>query len=161
MSRPSATAAFTAAALIAFASNSLLTRQALGAGTIDAATFTLVRLAAGAATLVAVAAARAKRSASPRPAGWIGPLMLFLYAAPFSLAYVRIGAAVGALVLFGFVQLTMSVLAWRGGERPGWTSWLGIALASAGLAVLTVPAVGRPDPAGVALMAVAGSAWGI
>ena len=37
----------------------------------------------------------------------IGPIALFLYAVPFSFAYLRIGAAAGALVLFGVVQLTM------------------------------------------------------
>ena len=40
-----------AAALTGFAGNSLLARVALGGGHIDASTFTLVRLASGAATL--------------------------------------------------------------------------------------------------------------
>ena len=43
---------------------------------------------------------------------------LFVYAVPFSLAYVRIGAAVGALVLFGVVQLTMVGYGLASGERP-------------------------------------------
>jgi drug/metabolite transporter (DMT)-like permease len=39
--------------------------------------------------------------------------------------------------------------------------WLGLALAAGGLLALTLPAVARPDPLGVALMAVAGVAWAV
>jgi drug/metabolite transporter (DMT)-like permease len=154
------TLTLTLIALVAFASNSLLTREALGAHEIDAASFTLVRLAAGAAVLAVVVRARA---GSFRPAGGralLGAAALFAYAAPFSFAYLRIGAAVGALVLFGVVQLTMIGYGIARGERPGTIAWLGLALAVFGLAALTVPAASRPDPPGVALMAVAGVAWG-
>ena len=154
------TLTLTLIALVAFASNSLLTREALGAHEIDAASFTLVRLAAGAAVLAVVVRARA---GSFRPAGGralLGAAALVAYAAPFSFAYLRIGAAVGALVLFGVVQLTMIGYGIARGERPGTIAWLGLALAVFGLAALTVPAASRPDPPGVALMAVAGVAWG-
>jgi drug/metabolite transporter (DMT)-like permease len=95
-----------------------------------------------------------------RSGGVLGPLALFAYAAPFSFAYLRIGAAVGALVLFGFVQLTMVGYGLFRGERPGAMTWLGLVLATTGLTFLTAPAVDRPDPMGIALMAVAGIAWG-
>ena len=103
MSRPSETALLTALALVAFASNSILTRLALGAGAMDAATFTTVRLLAGA---VRAGGDRPGPGADHRPRrgggrGLIGPVALFAYAAPFSFAYVRIGAAAGALLLFG------------------------------------------------------------
>jgi drug/metabolite transporter (DMT)-like permease len=42
----------TAAALVGFSANSLLTRSALGAGRLDPASFTAVRLVTGALTLV-------------------------------------------------------------------------------------------------------------
>src|SRR5262245_40733859 len=90
------TLVLTLLALVSFASNSLLTRLALGAGEIDAATFTLVRLAAGAAMLVLLVRARAGSWTPLRGREAIGPIALFAYAAPFSLAYLRIGAAVGA-----------------------------------------------------------------
>ena len=48
------TVLLTALALIGFAANSLLCRRALGARLIDAATFTTVRLACGAATLAVI-----------------------------------------------------------------------------------------------------------
>jgi drug/metabolite transporter (DMT)-like permease len=155
------TFALTAAALIAFASNSLLTRFALGSGEIDAATFTLVRLGSGAVVLALLVRAQAGTWTSLRGGGVRGPLALFAYAAPFSFAYVRIGAAVGALVLFGVVQLTMIGYALFRGERPSFATWTGIALATSGLVILTAPSAMRPDPLGVLLMAVAGIAWGV
>jgi drug/metabolite transporter (DMT)-like permease len=155
------TFALTAAALIAFASNSLLTRFALGSGEIDAATFTLVRLGSGALVLALLVRAQAGTWTSLRGGGVRGPLALFAYAAPFSFAYVGIGAAVGALVLFGAVQLTMIGYALFRGERPSLATWSGIALATSGLVILTAPSAMRPDPLGVLLMAVAGIAWGV
>jgi drug/metabolite transporter (DMT)-like permease len=155
------TIALTLLALVAFASNSLLTRLALGTHQLDAATFTAIRLAAGAVTLAIVTGAGARSLEPLRGAGIAGPLALFAYAAPFSFAYGRIGAAVGALVLFGVVQLTMIGYALVRGEHPTPAIWLGLVLAAGGLAVLAAPSVTRPDPLGVLLMAVAGVAWAV
>ena len=85
--------------------------------------------------------------------------MLLAYAAPFSFAYLRIGAAVGALVLFGVVQLTMIGYGVLRGARPTLRAWLGLLLACSGLSFLMLPAARRPDLGGVGLMAVAGVAW--
>jgi drug/metabolite transporter (DMT)-like permease len=154
------TAALTLLALIAFASNSLLTRFALGARELGAGTFTLIRLASGAAVLAILVRLQAGTLAPLRRRAPLGPLALFAYAAPFSFAYLRIGAAVGALVLFGAVQLTMVGYGILRGERPRPVAWLGLALALAGLAALTIPSAARPDPLGLALMVGAGVAWG-
>ena len=153
--------ALTLLALVAFASNSLLTRLALGSHQLDAASFTAIRLASGAVMLAAIVLVQSRSWRSLRGTGIAGPLALFAYAAPFSFAYLRIGAAVGALVLFGVVQLTMIGYAIARGEHPTPLMWLGLALAAGGLLVLTVPAVARPDPVGVVLMAVAGCAWAV
>ena len=155
------TVALTLLALIAFASNSLLTRLALGSRQLDAASFTAIRLVSGAAMLAAIVLVQSRSWRALRGAGIAGPLALFGYAAPFSFAYLRIGAAVGALVLFGVVQLTMIGYGIARGEHPTPVMWLGLALAAGGLLVLTVPAVARPDPIGVVLMAVAGCAWAV
>jgi drug/metabolite transporter (DMT)-like permease len=155
------TIALTLLALLAFASNSLLTRQALGSAQIDAASFTAIRLLSGAVVLALLARGQAGSWAPMRGRGVTGPLALFLYAAPFSFAYLRIGAAVGALVLFGVVQLTMIGYGVARGERPRPIAWAGLALAASGLLILTVPAIARPDPLGVGLMVVAGVAWGV
>jgi len=155
------TAAFTLLALIAFASNSLLTRLALGSHRIDAATFTSIRLVSGAVVLVLIVRAREGTFKPLRGHGPIGATALFVYAVPFSFAYLRIGAAVGALVLFGIVQLTMIGYGIFRGERPPALAWVGLVLAFAGLAILTTPSVTRPDWPGLGLMSLAGIAWGV
>jgi drug/metabolite transporter (DMT)-like permease len=161
MPRPLETVMLTALALLAFASNSILTRMALGGGHMDAASFTTVRLTSGALMLAVLARWQTRAWVPLRGHGVVGPLALFAYAAPFSFAYLRIGAGAGALLVFGAVQLTMIGAGIVAGERPRLRTWLGLALAAGGLAWLTLPSVGRPDPVGSALMIVAGCAWGV
>ncbi|HEY0709202.1 MAG TPA: DMT family transporter, partial [Polyangia bacterium] len=154
------TLALTSVALVAFAANSLLTRLALAPRLIDAASFTAVRLAAGALVLCAIAGVQSGGWKDLR-GGWLGPLALFAYAAPFTYAYLRIGAAVGALLLFGSVQVTMIGWGIVKGERPRPLVWVGLALAVAGLGLLLLPSAARPDPVGAVLMVIAGLAWGV
>ncbi|HEY6476858.1 MAG TPA: DMT family transporter [Polyangia bacterium] len=161
MPRPRETVALTTLALVAFAANSILNRMALAGHSIDAASFTALRLGSGALVLVALVRARAGDLRPLRGGGWRGPLALFAYAAPFSFAYLRLGAAVGALVLFGSVQLTMIGWATARGERPTPRVWLGLALGAGGLGALMLPAATRPDPLGAVLMITAGAAWGV
>jgi drug/metabolite transporter (DMT)-like permease len=152
-------------ALLGFAANSLLCRAALAGGaarSIDAASFTLVRLASGALVLALLLRARRRPAAPTEQRGsWPAALALFAYAAGFSLAYVRIGAGVGALLLFGCVQLTMLGAGLARGERPRALEWVGLAVALAGLAGLTLPGASAPDAPGALLMAGAGVAWGL
>lgn len=148
-------------ALLGFAANSILTRLALGAGHVDAASFTGLRLLSGAAVLAVLAGRRDRRAGKPRAGSWSSAAALFLYAAPFSFAYLRIGAGAGALILFGVVQLTMIAWGIARGDRPGAAEWAGLVLASAGLVALVGPGLSAPDPLGSALMAVAGAAWGV
>jgi len=152
------TAALTAGTLVCFAANSLLCRAALGPRLADAATFTSVRLVSGAAALALILAVR--RRARPAGGSWGSGLALFLYAAAFSLAYVRIGAGVGALILFGAVQVTMLGWGIARGARPSALQWLGVAVALGGLAYLAQPGASAPDPLGALLMTIAGAAWG-
>jgi drug/metabolite transporter (DMT)-like permease len=149
-----------ALALAGFAGNSLLCRAALRDGAIDAASFTALRLGAGAVLLWLLAALR--RGGPTRPSGnWPGATALFAYAALFSFAYLRLDAASGALLLFGAVQATMLARGLRDGERfHGWRG-LGIALACAGLLVLLLPGAQAPEPLAAAAMLGAGVAWGL
>lgn len=153
------TVALAGATLVCFAANSLLTRAALGADRIDPGAFTAVRIGSGAVALAALLAVSRRR----RPAGgsWASALALIAYATTFSLAYVRIRAGVGALVLFALVQATMIGYGVATGATVGPRGWAGAALATAGLAWLSLPGAGAPDPGGVVLMALAGIAWGI
>lgn len=147
----------TALALVGFAGNSLLCRLALAAHAIDAASFTAIRLASGALVLIVLARPRAVvRTGSAASAA-----ALFCYAAPFSYAYLRLGAGLGALVLFGAVQATMLGWAVVRGERPGPLVWLGLLLALVGLVGLAAPGVTSPDPIGLTAMVVAGVAWAV
>lgn len=152
----------TAAALTGFAANSLLCRAALGADAIDPWSFTLVRLGGGALALqVLVARGPAPRE---RAGSFTSAVALFAYALAFSLAYVRLDAGVGALVLFAAVQLSMIGWGIRAGERPGAVEWLGLGLALGGIAVLAARGLGAsraPDGRGLAAMAAAGVAWGV
>jgi drug/metabolite transporter (DMT)-like permease len=153
------TALLTASAMIGFAANSLLCRAALRGGSIDAASFTAIRLATGAATLALIVTAR--RSSVRGEGTWASAAALAAYAVAFSYAYLRIGAAAGALILFGAVQLTMIVGGLLRGERPTLMQWLGWIVALAGLVVINAPRLDPPPASGAALMVVAGVAWGV
>jgi drug/metabolite transporter (DMT)-like permease len=147
--------------MAAFASNSLLCRAALGRGLADATTFTTLRLAAGALVLGLLARGRSAPVGSDAGArGWLAAGALFAYALGFSLAYRLIPAGTGALLLFAAVQVTMLAGGCLRGERPRPREWVGLLVSVAGLVVLTLPGLTRPDPAGAALMLGAGAAWG-
>ncbi len=154
------TLAFTASALTAFAANSLLCRQALGHSAIDAASFSTIRLASGAATLLMISRSTGRGSFAIRGT-WGSAALLFLYAVPFSFAYLSLSAGTGALILFGAVQATMLAGAVSSGERLHVVQWLGLVLAFCGLVYLVMPGVAAPSAIGCALMTVAGVSWGV
>ena len=153
------TAFLTLVTMIAFAGNSVLCRMALKHTTIDAATFTSIRLMSGAVVLwLIVRFARAGRTGV---GNWWSALALFVYAAGFSLAYISLSAATGALLLFGSVQATMIGRGIWQGERLARLQWLGLALALVGLVGLMLPGLAAPPLLGAALMVLAGAAWGV
>jgi len=153
------TLALTAAAMLAFAANSLLCRLALQRGLIDPASFASIRLAAGAITLVVIVRLRSDRSA-PGHTDWLAAAMLFAYVAFFSFAYLTLPAGTGALILFGAVQVTMFSVGLRSGEMFRPMAWFGLALAVVGLVYLVSPGVAAPPLFGAVMMAIAGMAWG-
>lgn len=148
----------TVLAMVAFAANSLLCRMALKSGSIDPASFTAIRLCSGALVLAVVAR---WRGTSPWQSGrWRPALMLFGYAATFSFAYVSLPAGVGALLLFGAVQVTMiGAGIWRG-ERLSALQGVGMLLAMGGVVLLLLPGLTAPPLGGALLMLAAGVGWG-
>lgn len=153
------TALSTVVAMIAFAANSVLCRMALAPDAIDAASFTTLRLASGAATLWVLIRVLSKPHS--RPGGsWESAIYLFIYAIAFSFAYVSLSAGTGALILFGSVQITMIVWALVTGERPHPGRWIGMAIALGGFIYLVLPGVTAPSPVGAMLMTAAGVSWG-
>ena len=102
---------------------------------------------AGAVTLGLIVLLR-WRARGRRAPDWRAAVMLFLYMAGFSFAYTTLSAGTGALILFSAVQLTMFVVALRGGEHFPVLSWLGLAIAVAGLVYLVSPGLTAPRSAG-------------
>ena len=149
----------TSLAMLAFAGNSLLCRLALAHTAIDPASFTAIRLLSGAAMLSVAVRLRGGRW---RAGGnWWSALALVAYAVTFSLAYVGLSAATGALLLFGAVQATMIGVAVRRGERLHGAQFAGLALALGGLVALLLPGLSAPPIGRAALMLGAGVAWGV
>jgi drug/metabolite transporter (DMT)-like permease len=152
-------ALLTALAMIAFAGNSLLCRVALVHTGIDAASFTSIRLLAGALVLWLIV--RLKHDRIDSAGSWTSAFSLFAYAACFSFAYISLSAATGALLLFGAVQTTMIGFGLWKGERLRGQQLTGLMLAVAGLLGLLLPGLSAPPPAAAALMLAAGVAWGV
>src|SRR5689334_3803081 len=151
---------FTMTAMVAFASNSLLNRLALGRETIDAVSYTTIRLTSGAMMLFLLAFLQKGNGKDFVHGSWVSAACLFLYAIAFSLAYLSLTTGTGALILFGSVQMTMLIVALRSGERPHILEWIGLFLALGGLVYLVFPGLSAPPVLGSALMVVAGIAWG-
>jgi drug/metabolite transporter (DMT)-like permease len=146
-------------AMIAFAGNSLLCRAALKQTSIDAASFTFIRIFSGAAALWLI---MKMHGAAWKEAGnWPSALALFAYAAAFSFAYNSLSAGTGALLLFGAVQATMILWGFRRDERLHTIQIVGLVVAVTGLVVLLLPGLSAPPLSGSILMLGAGVAWGI
>ena len=150
----------TAFALVAFAANSILCRLALYGVSIDAASFSLVRLISGSATLLLIKVLVRKSRLTGFHWNWLSAIALFLYAVGFSFAYVNLSAGTGALILFGTVQATMILAGIHSGEQPRLLDWMGLSLALVGLIYLALPGLTAPSLTGCVLMAIAGVSWG-
>lgn len=158
--KTSQTILLTILAMIAFASNSLLNRVALGQNTIDPVSYTTVRLSSGAVMLYLLTRLQNRKEQNFLRGSWGSAAFLFLYAITFSFAYLSLSAGTGALILFGSVQITMIVAALRSGERPHPLEWGGLLLALGGLVYLVFPGLKAPSPLSSILMTIAGVAWG-
>jgi len=145
--------------MTAFAGNSLLCRLALKQTSIDAASFTFIRIVSGAIALWLIVSVRQRTGG--RAGSWPSALALFAYAAAFSFAYLSLSAGTGALLLFGAVQATMIIWGLRKGERLRTQQCVGLAFALSGLVVLLFPGLSAPPVGGSILMLGAGVAWGV
>ncbi len=154
------TAVYIGFALTAFAANSVLCRLALGKTVIDAASFATIRLVSGALVLLLLLSAFKRGNAPEQRGNWTSAIMLFVYAAAFSFAYISLNTGTGALILFASVQATMIIYAMFKGERLHLLRCLGLFTALSGLIYLVFPGLQAPTPSGAALMTAAGIAWG-
>jgi drug/metabolite transporter (DMT)-like permease len=151
----------TALAMAAFAANSVLNRMAVAQYGMDPLDFAVLRLLSGAVVLALLVLVRGK-TVWP---GWTGRapgvIGLLVYLFGFSLAYVDLAAGIGALILFGMVQVTMFGGAVLARENVPLLRWLGAGLAFGGLVWLVSPAGQAVAVQPALLMAAAGIGWGI
>lgn len=145
--------------MFAFAGNSVLCRIALKHTSIDAASFTSIRLISGAVVLWLIASTFRRQSTGN--GNWVSAFALFAYAAGFSFAYISLTAATGALLLFGAVQVTMISHGLLAGERLSWRQTVGLIIAIVGVVGLLLPGISTPPLFGSGLMLFAGVAWGV
>lgn len=145
--------------VLAFAANSIFCRLALISGEIDAASFTVIRLFSGGVFLWLLLQLRSPKAQIG--GNWRGGFALFIYAYLFSVAYVELDAGIGALLLFGAVQITMFVGAWLGGEKLRARAVLGMVLAFTGLISLLLPSAHAPKLSSTLWMLLSGTAWGL
>lgn len=151
----------TAVAMLAFASNSILCRKALGGNTIDAASFTTIRLGSGIVMFMLILLSTQRANLKKSHGSWFSAVMLYLYAIAFSFAYLSLDTGVGALILFASVQITLILASIYSGNRLIAWEWFGFAAAISGFIYLLHPSLTRPTLVGFLLMSIAGVAWGI
>ncbi|MBS0573790.1 MAG: DMT family transporter [Proteobacteria bacterium] len=152
----------TALTMCAFAANSVLNRLAVGGGWIGPLDFAAMRLGSGAVALWLLAAGLGRPARFSGRSRLVGAAALLAYMLGFSLAYLALPAGVGALILFGGVQITMFAGALLSGEALPPRRWAGAGLAFAGLAWLLWPgAGGGAAPLPALSMAVAAFGWGV
>ncbi|XDA96454.1 DMT family transporter [Sulfitobacter sp. LCG007] len=146
--------------MIAFAANSVLTRAAVDGGFIGPEEFAVIRVLSGAVVLCLLVLLRTRRMPALERRNVTGALCLTAYMIGFTLAYRTLDAGLGALLLFGTVQIVMFLHAYFTGAALALRQIAGSAIAFAGLLVILWPGAGpRIDPAGAALMVGAGIGW--
>lgn len=144
----------------AFAGNSILSRAGVAEAGMDPMQFAVIRVAAGAITLAVMLRLRGQKL--PLRGGFrlAGAASLAAYMIGFSWAYLSLGAGIGALILFGVVQLVMFSWAVARRQAVPVMRWIGAVVAFAGLVLLLWPGTAiQVSIAGVASMILAGAAW--
>lgn len=144
--------------MVAFAANSVLCRLALAGQHIDPMTFSLIRVASGAVVLLGLFL-YSKSSQTKVQWSLKNAFFLAVYILAFSYAYLQIDAGIGALLLFGVVQLTMVLYGYWQGEQIGMYRGIGLCIALAGISVLLLPGTHAPDWGYALIMVISGLAW--
>ncbi len=146
--------------MCAFAANSLLNRVAVDSQSIDPSSFAFIRVLSGAAVLGLIVAVRGRGLPLFRRVRLIGALSLSAYMIGFSLAYVSLDAGLGALILFGTVQIGMFQWGALTGSRPTVRQLAGAGIAFGGLVLVLWPEEGGATGLGGAgFMVIAGLGW--
>ena len=149
--------------MCAFAANSVLNRIGVALQGMDPMDFATIRTAAGAGMLwVLVSMRTAVSPAVLTKKRLYGAAALAIYMIGFSWAYITLDAGLGALILFGVLQIV--VFGWaivEGGKIPV-LRWIGAGIALTGLCVLLWPSGTARVPLGGAIsMTIAGASWAV
>ncbi|MEW2917471.1 DMT family transporter [Ruegeria sp. ANG10] len=148
--------------MCAFAANSILNRLAIDSGASDPAGFAIIRVMSGALVLTGLVWLRSGHLPLRNRRRIAGAGSLSLYMIGFSIAYLTLDAGLGALILFGVVQITMFAVTSLTGNAPSARQMGGAAIALMGLAYVLWPSEAVPvDPIGAALMTAAGVGWAV
>ncbi|MFL4470331.1 DMT family transporter [Tateyamaria armeniaca] len=148
--------------MVAFAANSVLNRLAVDSGAIDPSSFAMIRVLAGAVALCMILTVRGGGLPVAGRGRLVGAASLAAYMIGFSLAYVTLNAGLGALILFGTVQVVMFAWSALRGAAPTARQLGGAGIAFAGLVLALWPRDGSGgDLVGASLMIMAGIGWAI
>ncbi len=150
--------------LILFAVNSLIAKYVLLQGYADPLSFSSLRLLSGGLILLPVVWGHFKKKETVfiKRSNLISAVCLLSYAVLFSYAYTSLDAGLGALILFGSVQVSMFGISRIQGKRFKLRDYIGLIVAFSGLVYLVNPATGvELDLNSAALMALSGLSWGI
>ncbi len=148
-------------AMLAFAANSVLCRLALAGQQIDPMSFSLLRVLSGAVVLMFLYCAHHRRSEKPLKIEWNlkNAVYLAVYIVAFSMAYLKINAGVGALLLFGTMQLSMVAYGIFHGEKINLMCGIGLVVAVLGILFLLLPGENTPNLFYSLIMMISGLAW--
>ena len=146
--------------MVAFAANSVLNRMAVDSGWIDSMSFAVLRVASGAAILFALVRAQDRSLDLLSARRVVGAVALATYMIGFSLAYRQLDAGLGALILFGVVQVAMFCATPAMGGQVTLRQISGAGIAFVGLAWVLWPGrQGLAAPGGALAMGAAGLGW--
>lgn len=149
-------------ALVFLASNSILCKLAIVNHYADAYSFTFLRLVFAALTLFFIVSLKERAIDITLNKNWTSAFFLFLYAITFSYAYVNLDAGLGTLILFAFVQLTITFYAVMNKEKICFKQAFGILTALLGLLYLFYPRDNFTiSMEGFILISLAGISWGV
>ena len=151
----------TALVMTAFAANSVLARLAMVSNSIGPSNFAMIRAGSGALVLILLVLILHKKKPKFKLNTIISAISLACYLIGFSFAYLVIDTGVGALILFGGVQLVMFVGALVLREKVHAVRFFGMFLALVGLFILVDPRIGGNNLFGILLMFVASLGWGL
>ena len=147
--------------MVAFAANSILNRMALSTESIDPASFACIRIASGIFVLVCILLFQGKLTKMSWKPDAKAVFGLSAYMIGFSFAYMSLDAGIGALILFGGVQITMFAGAILKGQKPVMLQWIGAIIAFSGLVYLLMPGELSINIQGAGLMIIAAIGWGL